>query len=109
MNKKKLTPDDAEGLKQEITILKELDHPNIMKLMDVYVETSFIYLVTELMDGGELFDRIVQKEYYDESEARNVSRIMFSALDYCHEHNVAHRDLKPENLLLTVSSSMVST
>ncbi len=55
------------------------------------------------MAGGELFDRIVQKEYYSEQEARDVCRILFSALKYCHERNVAHRDLKPENLLLQVS------
>ena len=103
VNKRDLSPDDAEGLKQEITILQELDHPNIMKLSDVFIEPQYIYLVTELLAGGELFDRIVQKEYYDESEARNVSRIMFGALQYCHDRNVAHRDLKPENLLLTVS------
>lgn len=101
VTKKKLTPDDAQGLKQEISILQELDHPNIMTLKEVFVEPNFIYLITELLSGGELFDRIVQKEYYDESEARNVSRIMFGALEYCHDRKVAHRDLKPENLLLT--------
>ena len=55
------------------------------------------------MSGGELFDRIVQKEYYTEQEARDVCRILFGALKYCHDRRVAHRDLKPENLLLQVS------
>ena len=52
--------------------------------------------------GGELFDRIVSKSYYNEKEARDVCLILFDAMKYCHDRNVAHRDLKPENLLLTV-------
>ena len=55
------------------------------------------------MLGGELFDRIVAKSYYNEKEARDVCKILFEALKYCHSKNVAHRDLKPENLLLMVS------
>jgi calcium/calmodulin-dependent protein kinase I len=54
------------------------------------------------MLGGELFDRIVQKSYYNEKEARDVCIILFDAMNYCHKRHVAHRDLKPENLLLTV-------
>ena len=50
--------------------------------------------------GGELFDRIVEKSYYNEKEARATCRILLEAIGYCHEHGVAHRDLKPENLLL---------
>ena len=50
--------------------------------------------------GGELFDRIVEKSYYNEKEARATCRILLEAVGYCHEHSVAHRDLKPENLLL---------
>jgi calcium/calmodulin-dependent protein kinase I len=100
INKRNLSPDDAKGLKQEISILQEIDHPNIIKLHDIFVETLRIYLVTEIMTGGELFDRIVQKEYYNENEARDVCKIMFGAIAYCHERKVAHRDLKPENLLL---------
>ena len=58
------------------------------------------YLVMETMDGGELFDRIVQKSFYNEKEARHVCGILLEALSYCHDRRVAHRDLKPENLLL---------
>lgn len=100
VNKRSLTPDDAKGLQQEISILNEIDHPNIIKLHDIFTEPYKIYLVTEIMSGGELFDRIVLKEFYNEMEARDVCRTLFSALDYCHNKSVAHRDLKPENLLL---------
>ena len=91
-----------KGLADEISILKELNHPNIMKLYEVYDEPLFYYLVTELMGGGELFDRIVQKQAYNEREARDVCKVLFDAIGYCHDQNVAHRDLKPQNLLLMV-------
>ena len=82
INKRKLTPEDAESLKREIKILQEMDHPNIVKLLDLFNEKLYIYLVTELVSAGELFDRIVKKEHYNESEARDVSRVMFGAIKY---------------------------
>ena len=103
VTKAKLTLEDEEALKEEISVLKELKHPHIIRLYDVFDEPQYYYLVTEKMSGGELFDRIVQKSYYNEKEARDVCRILFEALRYCHSHKVAHRDLKPENLLLYVS------
>lgn len=54
--------------------------------------------------GGELFDRIVQKTYYNEKEARDTALVLFRAIHFCHQRKVAHRDLKPENLLLAVSN-----
>jgi hypothetical protein len=102
VTKAKLTEEDEMALKDEIAVLTELQHPNIIRLYDVYQEKDYYYLVTEKMMGGELFDRIVQKSYYNEKEARDVARILFQAIQYCHERHVAHRDLKPENLLLLV-------
>ena len=77
-----------------------MKHNHIINLYDVFDEPSYYYLVTELMLGGELFDRIVTKTFYTEKEARDVCKILFDALGYCHSHAIAHRDLKPENLLL---------
>jgi calcium/calmodulin-dependent protein kinase I len=102
VTKAKLTEEDEIALKDEIAILTEIKHPNIISLYDVFQEKDFYYLVTEKMTGGELFDRIVQKSYYNEKEARDVAKILFKAMQYCHERHVAHRDLKPENLLLLV-------
>jgi serine/threonine protein kinase len=102
VNKAKLTPEDESALKDEIQVLSELKHPNIIRLYDVFEEKQFYYLVTERMMGGELFDRIVSKSYYNEKEARDVCLILFQALAYCHQKQIAHRDLKPENLLLQV-------
>lgn len=100
VTKAKLTQEDEDALKEEIAVLKELKHQHIIRLYDVFDESQYYYLVTEKMSGGELFDRIVQKSYYNEKEARDVCKILFEALRYCHSHKVAHRDLKPENLLL---------
>jgi len=101
IRKSGLTPDDLVSLQSEIAIMRELDHPHIIKLMEVYNEPTNYYLVQELVGGGELFDRIVAKTVYNEKEARDLVRVLLSTLSYLHSHNVAHRDLKPENLLLT--------
>jgi len=100
VTKSRLSVEDEQALKDEIGVLRELDHDHIIRLFEVFDEPKHYYLVTEHMKGGELFDRIVQKAYYNEKEARDVCKILFQSLDYCHKKNIAHRDLKPENLLL---------
>jgi len=101
VTKSKLSREDEIALKDEIMILKSLKNKYIIRLYDDFDEPKYYYLVTEMMKGGELFDRIVAKTYYNEKEARDVCRILFEALEYCHSRNIAHRDLKPENLLLS--------
>ncbi|CAI5743227.1 unnamed protein product [Peronospora destructor] len=96
-----LVAEDIEALTTEIAILKQINHPNIMILHDFFVEEKFYYLVTEFMEGGELFDRIVEKSYYNEREARDLVKLLLEAIKYCHDAAIVHRDLKPENLLLT--------
>ena len=94
---------DRDALEDEIKNLKiSRDGPNIVQLYEVFEEKHFSYLVTELMLGGELFDRIIEKKTFSESEARSCCRCVLSALEYMHSKRVAHRDLKPENLLLAV-------
>lgn len=83
-----------------MAILKEMKHIHIIRLYDFFVEPSTYYLVMERMRGGELFDRIVAKAYYNEKEARDTCKILLEAIEHCHRHKIAHRDLKPENLLL---------
>jgi len=103
-----LTEEDKEALETEVEILKEMNHPHIMNLIDYFEETDSLgkhhYLVTELLEGGELFDRIVEKEFYTEKEARDLVRLLLDAISYIHNKGVVHRDLKPENLLLTSRS-----
>ncbi len=90
-----------EQFHMEIAALKSLSHPNIIKLFDVYTTSHKIYIVMELMAGGELFDYVVQKGTLTEAEASSIIRMVTSALVYMHDQNIIHRDLKPENLLLT--------
>ena len=85
----------------EISALRSLHHPNIIALYDVYTTSSKIYIVMEMMAGGELFDYVVQKGTLTEAEASTIVRMVTSALVYMHDKNVIHRDLKPENLLLS--------
>mmetsp|Transcript_7744 Transcript_7744/g.11286 ORF Transcript_7744/g.11286 Transcript_7744/m.11286 type:complete len:475 (+) Transcript_7744:86-1510(+) len=100
----KLTKEDEIALVDEIRILTKLQHTHIIRLYDTFTEPEHYYLVTELLEGGELFDRIVAKAFYNEKEARDVCKILFEAISYCHSKGVVHRDLKPENLLLMGSN-----
>uniref|UniRef100_W8B3F0 Calcium/calmodulin-dependent protein kinase type 1 n=1 Tax=Ceratitis capitata TaxID=7213 RepID=W8B3F0_CERCA len=76
-----------------------LTHPNIVQLLETFEDKSKVYLVMELVTGGELFDRIVEKGSYTEKDASGLIRQILEAVDYMHEQGVVHRDLKPENLL----------
>lgn len=88
-----------ESLENEIDVLRRLKHPNIVQLLDVYEDKAFKYLVMELVTGGELFDRIVEKGSYTEQDASHLIRQVLEAVDFMHDKGVVHRDLKPENLL----------
>ena len=101
IGKQGLPADDEAALKQEVEILQNMEHPNILKCYGFFDEADSYYLVMEYMKGGELFDRIVKKTFYNEKEARDLVYILLSTIKYCHDRNVVHRDLKPENLLLT--------
>ncbi|KAH9258685.1 hypothetical protein BASA81_003187 [Batrachochytrium salamandrivorans] len=98
--KKKLTKEDEDALKIEVKILGAVSHPNIIKLYGFFEEPQDYYIVTELMKGGELFDRIVAKDFYSEGDAQKVVRTVTSCLLYLHDQDIVHRDLKPENILL---------
>jgi calcium/calmodulin-dependent protein kinase I len=71
-----------------------------VRLFETYDEGAEIYIVTELVAGGELFDRIVSKTSYTEKEARDLIKTLLETLAYMHGRGIVHRDLKPENLLL---------
>ncbi|KAK8404718.1 hypothetical protein O3P69_007759 [Scylla paramamosain] len=96
---KKALKGKEDSLENEIKVLRRLRHPNIVQLMDTYEDPEHVYLVIELVTGGELFDRIVEKGSYTEKDAADLIRQVLEAVDYMHEQGVVHRDLKPENLL----------
>lgn len=92
--------DSMAVLEREIDIMSKLHHKNILQLREVFKTDDQIYLVTELVTGGELFDQIVAVGSYSESDAANIIRQVVDGVEYLHEQGVAHRDLKPENLLV---------
>lgn len=99
VDRTQMEEDDEVALQSEIQILSSLDHPNVVKMYEVFDEKDFMYIVLECMTGGELFDRIVEKESYSEREAADTIIPIVDAIRYCHENGIIHRDLKPENLL----------
>ncbi|KAL8489593.1 hypothetical protein ACS0TY_024995 [Phlomoides rotata] len=101
ISKKKLrTKVDVDDVRREVEIMKKLPkHPNIVSLKDTYEDDHDVHLVMELCEGGELFDRIVNRGHYTERAAAAVTRTIVEVIQICHKHGVMHRDLKPENFL----------
>ena len=97
---------NQERFAQEIEILQTLDHPYILKLYEYFEDEKNVYLITELCKGGELFDKIVEKEYFDEEYASKLFNQILLAINYCHKLNIAHRDLKPENFLFDTTEEV---
>ncbi|KAM4574679.1 calcium/calmodulin-dependent protein kinase type IV [Fundulus diaphanus] len=90
---------DKKIVRTEIGVLLRLSHPNIIQLKEIFETDTDIALVLELVTGGELFDRIVERGYYSERDAAHVIKQILEAVAYLHGNGVVHRDLKPENLL----------
>ncbi|KAL3050553.1 hypothetical protein OYC64_012558 [Pagothenia borchgrevinki] len=100
INTKKLSARDHQKLDREARICRLLKHPNIVRLHDSISEEGFHYLVFDLVTGGELFEDIVAREYYSESDASHCINQILESVSHIHQHDIVHRDLKPENLLL---------
>ena len=99
INKSSLTQDEKESLDNELKIMGMVDHPNIVRVEEYYECNGLVFIVMELMEGGELFDRLVEVEHYTEKQAVEAFRPLVDAIRYCHSMGIVHRDLKPENLL----------
>jgi len=89
-----------EMLKNEVEVLSIMENPYIIKLFDIFETEKELFLVMELVTGGQLFDRIAEREQYSECNAKEVMRQLCVAIEYFHSKGIVHRDLKPENLLL---------
>lgn len=100
-----MKPDDVAAIKQEVDIMRKLQHRNIVKFFDFFDEDGEMYVVLEYLKGGELFTRLQRKEVYSEKDARDLVFILLNALKHMHDLDIVHRDLKPENLLLTCDSN----
>ncbi|KAK9088433.1 hypothetical protein Scep_027515 [Stephania cephalantha] len=101
LDKEKLLKHKMIGqIKREISTMKLVKHPNVIRMFEVMASKTKIYIVLEFVTGGELFDKIASNGRLKEDEARNYFQQLINAVDYCHSRGVYHRDLKPENLLL---------
>ena len=99
----KLNIKNLDKFRREIEILKKMDHPNIIRIYEVYESERSLYIVMEECKGGEIFDRIIEhiqnKQMYSEKDAAIIFQQVMSCIQYCHNQNICHRDLKPENIL----------
>jgi len=105
IDKKFVDKDDLVLLSREIDIMKQVDHPNVLSLKEIFENPSELALVMELVTGGELFFKIVEQGSYSEKDASNIVRQILDGVKYLHGMGIAHRDLKPENLLCSGEGS----
>nr|XP_046169406.1 calcium/calmodulin-dependent protein kinase type 1D-like isoform X1 [Oncorhynchus gorbuscha]XP_046169414.1 calcium/calmodulin-dependent protein kinase type 1D-like isoform X1 [Oncorhynchus gorbuscha] len=96
---KKALKGKETSIENEIAVLRKIKHENIVALEDIYESSNHLYLIMQLVSGGELFDRIVEKGFYTEMDASRLIKQVLDAVNYLHDMGIVHRDLKPENLL----------
>jgi len=99
IEKKFVDQEELKLLQREIDIMARVQHTNVLRLFEIFDTDQKLSLVMELVNGGELFYKIVDKGSYSELEARDIVRQLVEGVDYLHNQGIAHRDLKPENLL----------
>ena len=93
---------ELKMIKNEIAVMKVVDHPNIVKLFEFFEDEENFYIITEYCGGGQLFEAIMARKTFTENEAANIMQQLLSAIAHCHQRKIVHRDVKPENLLLDV-------
>ena len=99
VEKNKRSTQDIVDFKNEADILKEMNHPNIVCFHNFLEDATKHYLFTEMIRGGELIDRMIEKNGFSELEVQKITRKLILAVDYCHRHGIVHRDIKAENVL----------
>ena len=99
--KQDLLEEEKKTIMKEILILKKTDHPHIVKIYEFFEDDRFMYIIMELITGGELFDRIQEVRHFNERTAAKILYDLLKGVNYLHKQNIVHRDLKPENILFT--------
>ncbi|KAK3393272.1 Pkinase-domain-containing protein [Podospora didyma] len=93
---------ERANILKEVQIMRQIDHPNVIKLVDFAESRQYYYIILELAPGGELFHQIVRLTYFSEDLSRHVITQVAKALEYLHEERgIVHRDIKPENILFS--------
>jgi protein-serine/threonine kinase len=100
-------PTHLPKIHREIAILKELDHPNIVRLHEMYETERHIGIILEYASGGELFDYILQHRYLKDNAARRLFAQLVSGVGYLHKKGIAHRNLNPQNIMLDRNRNVV--
>ena len=90
----------SDAIHHELAVLKSAKHSHIIEIIDFFEDDDSFYLVMERMDGGDVFDRIIDMNKYTEKDARDLAKFLLEAVHLLHTKNIAHRDLKPQNILL---------
>lgn len=108
LQKKGLSKKDEFTMIREVTTLSQIDHPNIMKVIELIESPGSYNIITELIEGGELLEKITTEKKLSEKQAAKFMHDIMSAVYYCHIKSIVHRDLKPQNLLLTSKTQYAS-
>ena len=110
IEKSKWCPEENQKILDEFNVLKGLDHPNILKMYELFEEDSHFYIVTDICKGGDLLDELEELEgdtgAFPERDAAILMNQVLSSINYCHKNNFVHRDLKPENILLEQNKAL---
>ena len=101
IKKRKNKSNEEKEILNEIEILKKLDHPKILKIIDFYSKIKKYYIITEYCPEGELFNEIIKVGRFDEGQSAFIINQILKAISYCHRNNIIHRDIKPENIMIT--------
>jgi protein-serine/threonine kinase len=102
-------PSRLAKIKREVAILRDIQHPNIVQLIDMVDSDRYIGIVLEYASGGELFDYILNHRYLKDQSARRLFAQLVSGVGYLHKKGIVHRDLKLENLLLDRNRNIIIT
>lgn len=104
-SKSDLTPTVFQFIKEEITAMNRVDHPNICKLLEAYESPSTVYMVIEYCQGGTLYEKLNEDfNQFSEDKSRKIMKRLLQAINHCHAKGIVHRDLKPENIMLKTDS-----
>jgi len=99
VQKNSVDTSDLQSLKREIDIMRQVDHVNVLPLIDIFETEKEVTIITEFESGGELFYKIVDRGSYSEADAAGIVKQLVTGVEYLHAKGIAHRDLKPENIL----------
>ena len=95
-----MSKEEQMSFQKETSVLKQLDHPNIIKLYEMFEDDRKYYVVQELCKGGELYDEVIKIGSFSEQKAAHIIKQILQAVAYCHDKGIVHRDIKPENILI---------